>query len=309
MSAPIEPEAFDSITPQEVEPLAHRLAAAYWKALKAEAEGRINGIRHAMRDKQQLLDASPDNLEWHDLSYVEQLEPGSGFEVYNHIKQVARDELESGQRAADIVANPMMRPWVKARYLALRQSFIADWKPTGSIETRLIEMMAHLYCEYEHWMELSIQRVAVACQQERFHIEVRGKWRAVGLNGDQDAQQAAEMVDRYNRLFLRTLRQLRDLRRYNVPVIINNAEQVNLATDGGQQVNVQQKKRGKKSAKKEADSTNKREQSRKAVKPKPKQLAKKSPEEVIEMNSSKDKRQGRAVAPGSRRLKWRVRAR
>ncbi len=42
------------------------------------------------------------------------------------------------------------------------------------------------------------------------------------------------MVDRFNRLFLRTLRALRDLRRYAPAVNIQNAGQVNI---GGQQVN------------------------------------------------------------------------
>jgi hypothetical protein len=36
---------------------------------------------------------------------------------------------------------------------------------------------------------------------------------------------------------MRTLRQLRDLRRYS-PVTINSPQQVNIAADGGQQVNV-----------------------------------------------------------------------
>jgi hypothetical protein len=45
------------------------------------------------------------------------------------------------------------------------------------------------------------------------------------------------MADRFNRIYMRTLRQLRDLRRYS-PVTINNANQVNIAGNGGQQVNV-----------------------------------------------------------------------
>ena len=44
-------------------------------------------------------------------------------------------------------------------------------------------------------------------------------------------------VEKWNRMFLRTLRNLRDLRRY-APVTINNPAQVNIAADGGQQVNV-----------------------------------------------------------------------
>ena len=42
------------------------------------------------------------------------------------------------------------------------------------------------------------------------------------------------MVDRFNRLFLRTIRQLRDLRRYRKQIVINQAVQVSI---GHQQVN------------------------------------------------------------------------
>jgi hypothetical protein len=303
MPALIEPDTPDTVSQLEIEPLAHRFSDAYWRAMRAEAEGRINGLRHAMRNKYQLLNASPAHLEWRDLSYAEQLEPGSGFEVYAHIKQFARDDLESGERAADVVASSIMRPWVRARYLVLRESFIADWKPTGSIETRLIEMMAQLYTAYEHWMELSVQRVAIECQEETYQIRERGgKWRSVSITGDADAQQAAEMADRYNRLFLRTLRQLRDLRRYVVPVTINNPQQVNIAADGGQQVNVQKSKQTKKQAKKAPDTTS-RGRRKPATKPNPKQLARKMPEESISMKPAKDKQQDALAAPGSRRLR------
>ena len=48
------------------------------------------------------------------------------------------------------------------------------------------------------------------------------------------------MVDRFNRMLLRTLRGLRDLRRY-APVVIQSAGQVNV---GAQQVNVSGARRG-----------------------------------------------------------------
>jgi hypothetical protein len=44
-------------------------------------------------------------------------------------------------------------------------------------------------------------------------------------------EHAAQMADRWNRIYMRTLRNLRDLRRYS-PVMINNAQQVNIAADG-----------------------------------------------------------------------------
>jgi hypothetical protein len=46
-----------------------------------------------------------------------------------------------------------------------------------------------------------------------------------------------QMMDRYNRLFLRTLRLLRVLRWYSTPITINNPGQVNIAVDGGKQLN------------------------------------------------------------------------
>jgi hypothetical protein len=57
------------------------------------------------------------------------------------------------------------------------------------------------------------------------------------------------MADRFNRMFLRTLRQMRDLRRYGTPVVIQNAGQVNVAANGGQQVNVQKKLRSRRDKK------------------------------------------------------------
>jgi hypothetical protein len=39
-------------------------------------------------------------------------------------------------------------------------------------------------------------------------------------------------------MYFRALRQLRDWRRYSPPVTINNPKQVNIAANGGQQINV-----------------------------------------------------------------------
>jgi hypothetical protein len=67
----------------------------------------------------------------------------------------------------------------------------------------------------------------------------------------------------------------RDLRRYASPVIVQNAGQVNIASDGGQQVNFQ-KRRAKSGSGKSG---------RRASNSKPKQLAAKSAEESIAMKS------------------------
>ena len=101
---------------------------------------------------------------------------------------------------------------------------------------------------------MSVQRVAFDYEQEHYKIKERGKWRVKAVSGDAEANQAADMADRFNRLFLRTLRHLRDLRRYNLPVMINNPQQVNIAADGGQQVNVNAKGKHRKKASRNVQS-------------------------------------------------------
>jgi hypothetical protein len=70
---------------------------------------------------------------------------------------------------------------------------------------------------------------------ERQSVGERGTWTPPRQSEAEATEQWAATVDRLNRIFLRTLRALRDLRRYAGPVIVQNAEQVNV---GGQQVNV-----------------------------------------------------------------------
>lgn len=56
-----------------------------------------------------------------------------------------------------------------------------------------------------------------------------------GVTTVEAIEQAAAMADCFNRMFLRTLRQLRDLRRYARQMVINNLAQVHIAH---QQVNI-----------------------------------------------------------------------
>jgi hypothetical protein len=68
-------------------------------------------------------------------------------------------------------------------------------------------------------------------------------------------------------------------------VIVQNAGQVNIASDGGQQVNVQRSKQGKRRAKKGSCDKMK---SKRTSKTKPKLIAVKPPEESIRMKSASD---------------------
>jgi hypothetical protein len=107
----------------------------------------------------------------------------------------------------------------------------AQWRPRSGIEWTLIEMMAQAWTQQMFWT----QRMVVVNAIERPEPPPRdtAKWQPPRLSASLAIDQAAGMVDRFNRVFMRALRELRDLRRYTV--VIQGPEQVNI---GRNQVNV-----------------------------------------------------------------------
>src|SRR5437016_788194 len=85
------------------------------------------------------------------------------------------------------------------------------------------------------WTAMLSLRQSQEFDKHRLEVRQQSKWMPPLASELQAAEQAMEMVDRWNRIFLRNLRALRDLRRYAPAVNIVNAGQVNI---GDQQVNV-----------------------------------------------------------------------
>ncbi len=142
--------------------------------------------------------------------------------------------------------------WNIARYIGVRESFIDDWNPKGGIEVGLIDMLAQCYFQWQFWLEQTVKRSQTREREEHPNYTewkqrteelnksmgwASGYWLRPYVTEQQAVEHAVQMADRFNRIFMRTLRHLRDLRRYS-PLTINNPNQVNIAADGGQQVNV-----------------------------------------------------------------------
>ena len=86
-----------------------------------------------------------------------------------------------------------------------------------------------------HSTRLDTLRATVPESEERYAAREHGHRKPPRVSDFQAVEQAAAMVDRFNKIFLRTLRAFRDLRRYSPAVVVQNAGQVNV---GGQQVNI-----------------------------------------------------------------------
>ena len=203
------------------------------KLTPAEAERQATELTNEV-ERERVLLGPPRELTWLDLSKLAGDDPQAVAAAWEGIKDAARAELASGHTAAS-ATDWDDSPWERAMLLAVRESFAAQWQPAGGAEDALIDMMAQAYVCYLQWL----RRLSVMAEREGRNIEYgvkeRGYWRLPHFGEAQAVEQAGIMADRFNRLFLRTLRALRDLRRYAPNVVIASAGQVNI---GEKQVNV-----------------------------------------------------------------------
>lgn len=195
-----------------------------------------------------------ESLNFIDLDSLHEIAPRVAEKFWESAKKEGRKEFISGHLGANInfPVGYMKQFWNIARYLGVRESFIDDWQPKGGIEVALIDMLAQCYFQWQYWLEQTVRRSETTVREEhpeysqwmaRREKEYRtegwttGDWDRPYVTEQQAIEHAVQMADRFHRIFTRTLRQLRDLRRYS-PVTINNPNQVNIANDKGQQVNI-----------------------------------------------------------------------
>lgn len=191
---------------------------------EADALARDSGGDDVARIEQ----TPPDQLDWWVLGRATEIDPERARAVWERALDGAREELGSGHRAARAVeANGT--PWERAQFLAVLEGFLADWQPRGGIEVALVETLAQTYSTQLAWMaRLTVLSTTEAQRQDR-EIGESGRWMPPSLDAATAIDQSAAMVDRFNRMFMRTLRSLRDLRRYSTSVVVQNVGQLNLA--------------------------------------------------------------------------------
>jgi hypothetical protein len=183
----------------------------------------------------QFLDGPPEEVTWHKLEIVARQDPDLAARRWEDLKREARDELRSGHRAAEAVEGYGADAWQRARFLAIREDLAGDWQPRNGIERQLIDTMAQALTSVLVWQERLAVRASVQPMREGREIDERGTWDTPRVTEHQAIEQAAAMVDRFNRMFLRTLRGLCNLRKVPLAVVVQNAGQVNV---GSHQINL-----------------------------------------------------------------------
>jgi hypothetical protein len=207
-----------------------------------------------------LTSMSVKSISWLSIDRLFRYDPEAAQTLWEGLKEQADLDFKSGHFAAQIFekAEWQRDPWKRAHFIAVRDSFIEQFKPQGGIDYSMVDMLAVTFALWMYWTELHMYRstteaMSLPSKSEREHAEqYKGEWMPPRVHEQEAMDHAAQMADRWRRAYQATLRQMRDWRRYNVPVTINNPQQVNIAADGGQQVNVQETKRIKKDSEKQS---------------------------------------------------------
>lgn len=202
---------------------------------EADAEGQKLLAPGTAEYEDRTRNGPPQDASWHDLNHLAANDPDAAAQRWLQIKAAARDELVSGHRAAKVMEGFHSDPWERAEFLAIRSSFIKDCRPANGIERALLDIMSQAHSSYMQWQKTLAEYASIEMSGRKPQDSEDDYVRLPRVSIHEAMEQAVGMVDRYNRLFLRTLRQWRDLRRYAGAVTIQQAGQVNI---GGQQVNM-----------------------------------------------------------------------
>lgn len=198
---------------------------------------------------------------WHLLE-LNGYSPVMAQNLWEMIKREAAREFESGHLAA-IAFEPadwMADAWNRASYIGIRESLCEEWRPQGGIELTMIDSIAQAWLMLQYWTKESVKRANTEPRREKHQFYewkrwnkeanpkqwIDGHWDVPMVSEQSAVEHAAQMADRWQRMYFRAIRSLRDWRRYAPNLTINNANQVNIASDGGQQINVAKSEDGKK---------------------------------------------------------------
>lgn len=188
---------------------------------------------------------SAGSISWLSIDQLFRYHPESAQMIWEDLKEQADLDFKSGHFVAELFEGTDWQrdPWKRARFIAVRESFVEQFDPQGGIDYSMIDMLAATFAMWMHWTQEHMYRsttrsIIQPTKTEREYAEkYQGEWIPPRVSEKEAIDHAAQLADRWRRAYQSTLRQMRDWRRYNAPVTINNPGQVNIAAEGGQQIN------------------------------------------------------------------------
>lgn len=237
------PGPADAHADAETQQLAREMARAF--AEKLEQFRRAGAAKDNPRDPAQpapdwfvesLLQCPPEDVTFADLEQLTRIDPGRMAARWDEVKATARRDLDSGWIAARALEPHGGSAWERACFHSVRQSLRQAWPPRNALEAYLLDEMAQYESVRQSWL-----RVLAAVSRLPQVRRPPGEGESRGDKGRPQSAaeatiEAAQMVERLQRLFHNAVRMLLNLRRVKTPIVVRRAGQVNVTT--GPQLNV-----------------------------------------------------------------------
>lgn len=199
------------------------------QVLKKSPEDSLQNLAEANEFRQQkALTGDPKCFSWMDYHALSQRDPELAQRRWQEVKNAARNELATGHRAAAALdSSPTSNAWQRAQFLAVRDGLSDEWNPQNGIERSLIDTMAQAFSAQLFWQE---RMICYACvESDNDSLRKEDCFQLPRVSDAKAVEQAAQMIDRFNRIFMRSLRALRDIRRHAPTLVVHNATHVNVA--------------------------------------------------------------------------------
>jgi hypothetical protein len=122
---------------------------------------------------QELMNYSMENVSFDQLMRMWTADSAKAERYFALVKNEAQREFATGHLAAQAFepVDWMSTVWNRAQFLAVRDSFIAEYIPDGGIEYSLIDMMVQCYFMQQYWMKQTVERTKTDPRRESYEFE------------------------------------------------------------------------------------------------------------------------------------------
>lgn len=178
---------------------------------------------------EELLNTPVESVDFNKLSDLWDCSPEEAERYFKLVKMEAQRGFFSGHDAAKVFepVEWMDSVWQRAQFIAIRDTFIAEYEPEGGIEYALVDTLTQAYFMQQYWMEMAVKRTKSSPCRETYEFAEwkhykgetakankfeRGWWDIPLISEKEAVENATQMADTFSRLFQRTLRQLNNHR-------------------------------------------------------------------------------------------------
>ena len=169
--------------------------------------------RMGQGDPARLEHLTPADYSWHAITSEMRRDGAAGRALWAKVRQTARHDLASGAMAGQAIEGYHPRPYERAAFLAVREALADGLQPRNKMEWLLIDGMAQAWTLYLEWQDQQTDMNSIEAIRAGRDSRQRDNWEPPRMGEAEAVDRAIQMVDRFQRQFLRLMKCYRDGRR------------------------------------------------------------------------------------------------